>query len=617
MNRLLYRLAFAAGLLAVAWVGAGYIPGSPLALGLVLLIGGVFLAGAGELQRFQQATQGLARQLDLTHDAPHALEPWLAALDASLRPAVRLRVEGERVALPGPAFTPYLAGLLVLLGMLGTFLGMVVTLRGTGLALEHAADAEAIRASLAAPVKGLGLAFGTSVAGVAASAMLGLMSALARRERQQAAQQLDACIAGTLRGFSRVQQREESLHLQRLQAEAMPALVAQLQTLMSRLDQQDQDRHQRLLESQQRWQGETQRAYTGLAESVGRALQSSLAEGARLAGAVIEPAVQATMAGLARETATLHTTLTAAVQQQGQALTQGLLTGFEQQAGALLRSVAQAHDAAEAAAAQREAQRQAQVQEGLSAVAEAGLRQGRQAAVDAAEREAQICATLERTALAITAQAQAHATATLDELARLAQQAAEAPRAATELVVELQRAASAGLVRDNAALDERQHLLAELARVLDTLQHASEGQQAAIEGLAGATARMMERVGTQFTQSVAEGSNALQSVAAQVTGSAAEMASLGEGFGLAVQLFSSASEQLLAQLQRIEQALDQSMARSDEQLAWCVAQARELIDLTLASQRQMVDEMQQLAHASQNELTAPIASRPAAEVPAA
>jgi hypothetical protein len=53
-------------------------------------------------------------------------------LHPSLRNAVRLRVEGERVAMPGPALTPYLVGLLVLLGMLGTLLGMVATLRGTG-----------------------------------------------------------------------------------------------------------------------------------------------------------------------------------------------------------------------------------------------------------------------------------------------------------------------------------------------------------------------------------------------------------------------------------------------------------------------------------------------------
>ena len=231
MNRSLHHAAFAVGLFAIAWVGAGYFPGNLLALALVLLIAAFFLMGALELHHFQQATGSLARALAAAHEAPPALGAWLAPLHPSLHNAVRLRVEGERVALPGPALTPYLAGLLVLLGMLGTFLGMVVTLKGTGLALESATDVEAIRASLAAPVKGLGLAFGTSVAGVAASAMLGLMSALARRERQRTAQQLDARIATTLRGFSRAHQRDESLRLLRVQAEAMPALVSQLQAL--------------------------------------------------------------------------------------------------------------------------------------------------------------------------------------------------------------------------------------------------------------------------------------------------------------------------------------------------------------------------------------------------
>jgi hypothetical protein len=65
-----------------------------------------------------------------------------------------------------------------MLGMLGTFLGMVVTLKGAVFALEGTSDLAAIRAAFATPIKGLGLAFGTSVAGVASSAMLGLMAAL-------------------------------------------------------------------------------------------------------------------------------------------------------------------------------------------------------------------------------------------------------------------------------------------------------------------------------------------------------------------------------------------------------------------------------------------------------
>ena len=48
----------------------------------------------------------------------------------------------------------------------------------------------AIRGSLASPVQGLAVAFGTSIAGVASSAMLGLLAALLRRDRLQAVQQL-------------------------------------------------------------------------------------------------------------------------------------------------------------------------------------------------------------------------------------------------------------------------------------------------------------------------------------------------------------------------------------------------------------------------------------------
>lgn len=688
MNRSLHHAAFAVGLLALAWVGAGYIPGNPVALALVLLIGTFFLMGALELHRFQQATASLAQVLATANDSPPALGAWLAPLHPSLQNTVRLRVEGERVALPGPALTPYLAGLLVLLGMLGTFLGMVVTLKGTGLALENATDVEAIRASLAAPIKGLGLAFGTSVAGVAASAMLGLMSALARRERQRTAQQLDSCIATTLRGFSRAHQREESLRLLQVQAEVMPALVTQLQGLMVQMERQGQALQDRLLASQAQFQGEAQRAYTGLADSVDRSLKVSLTESARLAGAAIQPAVQATMAGLAREAATLRDALTAAVQHQldgvtarldtttttlaerwqaaladqqrhSESVTQGLhvgldrfaqtfeqrsaalldgvaarmdrsaglwaeswgqalaqqregnealtqltreacsatVVGFEQHAAALLRSVAAAHTAWDAAAAAREHERMTAFHDGLATMTATLQHQAQQEGTAMAERQQQICTTLENTAHGIAAQAEAHARATIGEIARLVQAASEAPRAAAEVIGELRRALSDSLVRDNAALDERNRLMATLGSLLDAVNHASTEQRTAIDALLHATTDVLDRVGARFAESVEAESRTLQSVAAQVTVGAAEVASLGEGFGLAVHLFSRASEQLMAQLQRIEVALGHSMARSDEQLAYYVAQAREIIDLTLGSQKQIVEDLQELARA--------------------
>ena len=51
----------------------------------------------------------------------------------------------------------------------------------------------------------------------------------------------------------------------------------------------------------------------------------------------------------------------------------------------------------------------------------------------------------------------------------------------------------------------------------------------------------------------------------------------------------------MERLQGIEAALEKSLARSDEQLAYYVAQAKEVIDLSMLSQKQIIEEVQLLA----------------------
>jgi hypothetical protein len=63
--------------------------------------------------------------------------------------------------------------------------------------------------------------------------------------------------------------------------------------------------------------------------------------------------------------------------------------------------------------------------------------------------------------------------------------------------------------------------------------------------------------------------------------------------GFAVRAFSETNEKLMANLQRIEQAIGKSMTRSDEQLAYYVAQAREIIDLSISSQKDVLEALQQ------------------------
>jgi hypothetical protein len=110
---------------------------------------------------------------------------------------------------------------------------MVVTFKGAVFALEGSTDLPAIRAALAEPIRGLGLSFGTSVAGVAASAMLGLMSANSRRERLDVSRLLDLCAAGELRAFTLAHQRDETLRAVQAQAAACRASVCSIRSSAS------------------------------------------------------------------------------------------------------------------------------------------------------------------------------------------------------------------------------------------------------------------------------------------------------------------------------------------------------------------------------------------------
>ncbi len=681
-------VVFLVGLLAVCWIGVGYAGTHPLAAVVASIIAACYLVGAYELFRYRQATTTLVDALPAINEASDDLGSWLTRLQPGLRNAVRLRVEGERVGLPAPALTPYLVGLLVLLGMLGTLLGMMATLRGTGLALESATDLDAIRASLAAPVKGLGFAFGTSIAGVASSAALGLLSALFRRERAQAVQELDAGIATHLRQHSQSFQRGETFRLLQEHNALMPTLVERLQALANTLEQTQQASNERLQASQQEFHQRSEAAYTQLAASLQQSMREGIQQQANAAGAALLPVVDATMAGLSEKTTALHaainsavhtqldgfthmvrdasqaanqswsaalaeqqrgnTALTSALQQALQQFSssfeqrsanlldtvaarlednasrtaeawnsalaqqqrtqdalaqrneQALLSasaGFEQHAAALVGTLRQSHDELQAAFAARDEQRLQQWSQNLTAIVgtldASWSRNGEQVA----QRQQQICDTLAQTAQAMSEQSQQQARQTISEISQLVQSASEAPRAAAEVVAELRQKLSDSMVRDTAMLEERGKLLATLETLLDAVNHASTEQRSAVDALVSTSADLLERVGKRFSSQIENETGKLDNAAAQVTSSAVEVASLGEAFGNAVQLFGQSTGALDERLRLIETALDKSMARSDEQLAYYVAQAREVIDLSMLSQKQIIGELQQLAEA--------------------
>ena len=112
-----------------------------------------------------------------------------------------------------------------------------------------------------------------------------------------------------------------------------------------------------------------------------------------------------------------------------------------------------------------------------------------------------------------------------------------------------------------------------------------------------AAADLLERVGTRFTDHVQAETGKLEHVAAQVAAGATEVAGLGDALGSVVERFGQTNDALLERLQAIEGALERSLVRSDEQLAYYVAQAREVVDLSLSAQRQITVDLQRLAGA--------------------
>lgn len=712
MKRFTFPIAFGLGALALIWVAAAVASSHFLVLVMTLLIGAVYGFGAWELRQYRATTtaldQGLAQvPSDLAH-----LSDWLITLPLALQNPVRQRVQGERVALPGPVFTPYLVGLLVMLGMLGTFLGMVVTLNGAVFALEGTNTIAGVRAAFSEPIKGLGLAFGTSVAGVATSAMLGLMSSLARRERALSSQHLDTLAHTQLQRFSLAHQRQESYLALQQQAQALPQVLQQLQALMAQMASSTELTHTQLLTSQHSFQEKVQqevhKAYTGLAQSVDQSLRTSLSQSLQLATDSIRPVVQATMTQLTEQAQSLndrllhntqlqlgevHTQLTATATTLAQTSAQTLSLheqtnqrmservgqtleafsqSFERSAQALVVQVGSAQAAQHAQQSSADQQRLESWQTALHSMADGLQQQWQTSGTQTLAQQQAICDTLARTAQDISSHSQTQATQTLADITRLLasseelvqtriaaeaqwtaqhsqraeelsallrqemtalrqaedergqaavarlaelqstvtahlstlgtaleapitrliETASEAPKAAAEVIGQLRQEISVSVARDNALLEERTRILGTLSTLLDAINHASTEQRGVIDALLVSSQESLTQTSEQFQQHVAQETDKLGGIAAQVTASAVDVASLGESLGFAVRAFGQTNEQLMAQLQRIEQALDKSMTRSDEQLAYYVAQAREIIDLSIGSQKDVLDALQ-------------------------
>jgi hypothetical protein len=741
VTRYFFIAAFIIGAAAISFMGLLFIGSDALALSITLVIAIAYLIGFVELVQFRAVTERLNSALRAITEPLASLDQWIGKLPACLHNSVRLRIEGEKVGLPAPALSPYLVGLLVMLGLLGTFAGMVDTLKGAVVALEGSTELEAVRAGLAAPIKGLGLAFGTSVAGIAASAMLGLMSTLVRRERMLATRLLDSKITTELRDFSLQYNRQQTFKAMQVQSEALPQVADKLCKMADKLSEVTDSLSDKLLSNQNHFHESVKSLYVDLANSVDQSLQASLAESGRMAGESIKPAFETLVKEIRVETEKTQQQLTSstaqhlsiistrlaetsqaisnscndslaqqtrnneqllehlsasftefseqyskqsattlvaiensnslisdqsqqqldAQQRANETLLTQLSSAFsalqEQQAylsAESLKAVENSHNSwaqlqqqndeqrlnmwlakFDKAAETLQDQQQGIHEQFINTSAEVSqllassetlveTRINNEAAWIAGheQRISDLADMLNSKFEALHEQEQQRGNAAVDRLStlessvadhlaslgnrledpmtRLIETASETPRAAAEVIGHLKREISNNIERDNQLLEERAQIMKDLKTLSGSLFEASTSQAEVVEKLVNTSTRMLEDVSEQFSGHVQGGVEKIAAISDSFALSATEMSSLGEAFNLAVQLFNDSNQQLIENLNRIEGAMSQTSERSDEQLAYYVAQAREVIDHSIQSQSQLFEKLSQLSQQAEN-----------------
>ena len=175
-----------------------------------------------------------------------------------------------------------------------------------------------------------------------------------------------------------------------------------------------------------------------------------------------------------------------------------------------------------------------------------------------------------------------------EPMTRLIETASETPKAAADVIEKLRVEMTKNIERDNELLVERKALMQQIDELSTSLSGASNAQGQAIDSLIERSNKTLEQASSQFGEKLEGESVKLTQMVEHFASSSVEMASLADAFNAAVSVFSDSNNKLMENLASIESSLEQSSSRSDEQLAYYVAQAREIIDHNLLSHQQII-----------------------------
>ncbi|WOJ98530.1 hypothetical protein R0137_08145 [Congregibacter brevis] len=655
MTRVLSYAAFVTGMALIVLMARSVAADDSLTLLVMVLIFAAYSVGGAELWRYQRHTAGLRSALaglDAVRGSPAdtpTLDVWLSDVPEVLRKSAHQRIVGHFQGLPAPILTPYLVGLLVMLGLMGTFVGMVATLGGAALALEGGTELTAIREGLAAPIEGLGMAFGTSVAGVAASAMLGLIATLSQRERLQASKVLDRCRDEFFQDHSLSHQRTQTYNALQQQASALPdavaslvALAQQLGEIGERLTDLSERSGEQLVTQQREFETAVRTDFQALTTALATEVKGSLANTSKETVEALQPFV-----GQLLEQASQQLASEASARRQVD----------EELHNALRAQQTEELDARRIA----EEQRHRSISERAeSFVAEMGSQLEviqsleRQRLDSSAEQIAQLQESLSE-------KLQTMSESVTQSVASMESAAGQSMSIGSDLINTLQDTAERSLERDKQLLEERSTLLEHQLVLIANLKERDEEQQGAINMMStefkehiveqsrAATDKLdqlMEqsaqqltevsdelsqkmastldsneqhwqalsrKLGVEVDQLLARNGEALELLAGnlgeqlgasgqQIASTALELSALSGGFAESVDAFKDSSEALNTSLTTTTDGLMAAGSRSDEQMGYYVDQAREIIDHNLITQQAILERLESVTAVLQVEV---------------
>jgi hypothetical protein len=324
MSRAAVLATGAVAALLVGRAALAYRGVDPLALGVVLLIGVGLAAGVLEGVLRAGRAERLLREARALPDP--ATAEAIERASPPLRNFLHARIAGAPALVTTAPFTPYLLGMLVMIGLLGTFLGLFETLRGAREALSASGDVAALRAGLAAPMTGLSRAFGTSAAGVSASAMLGLGAVFVRRAEGRLAAVLGHYATTTLAPLTVAGRQLAALTALAKHGEALPAAAVALteatvliERLTASLSAAQERSHAALAHAQREAGAEAASAIRSTAGEIRADLDRGIARAAEAVQAVAEPLLAQTVAKLGEVTRNAVVDLTSRLDQDSEA----------------------------------------------------------------------------------------------------------------------------------------------------------------------------------------------------------------------------------------------------------------------------------------------------------